>query len=94
MTRPRIQIIPHLNYAELIRRYETCEDPKTKTYWLAIQLLSQPETPLTVEQVAETLGFSADWVRKLARRYNRLGPVGIVHSHPRSQRSQSRTTQN
>ncbi|MBD2096442.1 hypothetical protein H6F90_14990 [Trichocoleus sp. FACHB-591] len=83
MSRPRIQILPHLAHAELVRRQEECQDPKTKNYWLTIQLLSQPHIPMTVEQVAEILGFSTDWVRKLAGRYNRLGPVRFIDSHQR-----------
>ena len=33
---------------------------------------------MKVEQVAEITGLSADWVRKIARRYNEKGPVGLV----------------
>jgi hypothetical protein len=79
MSRPRIQIAPQLEYSEITRRYEMCQHPKEKKYWLTIQLLSQPEEPMTVEQVAEVLGFSSDWVRKVARRYNRLGASAFVH---------------
>lgn len=87
MSRPRIQIISHLDYSELTRQYEECQDETVKNYWLAIQLLSHPETPLTVGQVAEVLGFSADWVRKVARRYNHLGPASLIkNSHPRRRR--------
>ena len=74
MSRSRIQIAPHLNYYQLTQRYEQCLDPKKKNYWLAILLLSHPDIPMTVEQVAEVIGFSTDWIRKLAGRYNRLGP--------------------
>lgn len=86
MSRSRIQIIPHLDYAELIRRCETCQSSKTKSYWLAIQLLSRLEEPMTVDQVAETVGFSADWVRKLVHRYNRLGPIALTDSYQRHNR--------
>lgn len=80
MSRSRIRITPHLNYSELTQRYQGCLDPKRKNYWLAIQLLSHPDAPMTVEQVAEIIGFSTDWVRKLAGRYNRLGPEGLMES--------------
>lgn len=79
MARPRIQIAPRLEYSEIIRYYKTCQHPKEKNYWLAIQLLSQPDHPMTVEQVVEILGFSTDWVRKVARRYNRLGTAAFNH---------------
>ena len=79
MSRPRIQIASCLDYSEITRRYETCQHPKEKKYWLTIHLLSHPDEPMTVEQVAETLGFSTDWVRKVARRYNRLGASAFTH---------------
>lgn len=81
MSRPRIQILPHLNELELAQYYEACQNPKIKTYWLAIQLLSRSDEPMTVEQVAKKLDFSTDWVRKLAGRYNRLGPSALSESN-------------
>jgi hypothetical protein len=80
MPRPRIKIVPHLDHAELTRRYETCSHPVVKNYWLTIQLLSNPESPLPAEQVAQRMECSVDWVRKLAGRYNRLGPNAIANS--------------
>ena len=89
MSRPRIQILPHLDELELARYYETCQNPKTKTYWLAIQLLSRSDEPMTVEQVAKKLEFSTDWVRKLAGRYNRLGPAGLSENAHQIRKKQS-----
>lgn len=88
MSRPRIQIIPHLNESELAHQYETCQNSKVKTYWLAIQLLSRSKEPLTVEQVAKELGFSTDWVRKLAGRYNRLGASGLSETYQQGRNKQ------
>jgi hypothetical protein len=88
MSRPRIQIQPYLDYADLTRHYQECQDPKTKNHWLAIQLLGQPDTPMPVEQVAEVLGCSPDWVRKLARRYNHLGPA-VLTKQPQDHRRRS-----
>ena len=84
MPRTRIDIIPHLNYAELTQRYRRCRDVKERTRWLVIRLLSRPGNPMKVEQVAEITGLSADWVRKIARRYNATGPEGIVDGHKKS----------
>lgn len=89
MSRPRIQIAPYLSDAELTQRYETCQNTKVKGYWQAILLLSQQNPYLSVKQVADTVGFSADWVRKLAHRYNRLGAKGIA-AQPRSLRESLR----
>ncbi|UBF30569.1 helix-turn-helix domain-containing protein (plasmid) [Kovacikia minuta CCNUW1] len=87
MSRPRIQIVPHLNDTELIRRYETCQDGKIKSHWQVILLMSQQNPYLTVEQVAEQVNFSADWVRKLVHRYNRFGPRSITHESRSLRRS-------
>ncbi|BAY53253.1 MULTISPECIES: helix-turn-helix domain-containing protein [Leptolyngbya] len=91
MPRPRIQIAPHLTYAEIIHCLETCQDSKAKNYWTAIQLLSHPTEPMTVEQVAAMLGYSTDWVRKLAGRYNRLGSISLSEKR-RNLRKRSSTT--
>ncbi|MGH8002572.1 MAG: winged helix-turn-helix domain-containing protein [Brasilonema sp.] len=84
MPRTRIDIIPHLDYAELTQRYRRCRDVKERSRWLVIRLLSRPEKPMKVEQVAQITGFSPDWVRKIARRYNVLGAEGIVDGHRKS----------
>lgn len=92
MPRPRIQIVPHLTYTEVTHCVETCQNPKIKNYWLAIQLLSHPTEPMTVEQVAERLGYSTDWVRKLAGRYNRLGPISLLEARQSERRKASSTS--
>ena len=84
MPRPHLQILPHLDHPELTQRYRECTDPRTKSHWLVIRLLSDLDTPMTVEQVAAILGFSPDWVRKLVGRYNRLGPEGFITNHRRN----------
>lgn len=83
MPRPRIQIKPHLDYPELTRRYRHCHDGKERTRWLVIRLLTRPHNPMPVEQVAEITGLTADGVRKIARRYNSLGPEGLADGHRR-----------
>lgn len=87
MSRSRMRILPHLSFAELTQRYQECQNTKTENYWLAILLLSHPDTPLTVEQTAEQLGFSSDWIRKLVRRYNRFGAFSINSCHQQSKKS-------
>ena len=84
MARTRIEIIPHLDYADLTQRYRRCRDVKERTRWLVIRLISRPGNPMKVERVAEITGLSADWVRKIARRYNANGPEGIVDGHEKS----------
>ncbi len=89
MCRPRLQIIPYLSHTKLLKQYENCSDDKVKIYWLTICLLSQSNPPLSVEQVAETVHFSTDWVRKLAYRYNRFGPAGLTGHFQRRRKPRS-----
>ncbi len=92
MCRPRLQIVPHLSHTELIKQYETCCDDRVKAYWLTICLLSQPDPVLSVEQVAETVQFSTDWVRKLAHRYNRFGPAALTGQFQRRRKPRSHSS--
>ncbi|MEC4819933.1 MAG: hypothetical protein SAK29_42685 [Scytonema sp. PMC 1069.18] len=36
---------------------------------------------MKAEQVASITGLSAAWVRKIARRYNDFGPMGLVDAY-------------
>ena len=56
MPRTRMNIFPHADYAELTQRYRRCRDVKERSRWLVIRLLSRPEKPMKVEQVAEITG--------------------------------------
>lgn len=91
MPRARIEIVPHLDYAELTQRYRRCRDVKERTRWLVIRLLSRPGNPMKVEQVAEITGLSPDWVRKIARRYNHNGADGIVDGHQKKPGGKQKT---
>ena len=41
-----------------------------RSHWQVIWLLSRPEKGYSCQDVADLMGFSGDWVRKLVRRYN------------------------
>lgn len=60
----------HFSPAQLKQRYLACEDSVERSHWQAIWLLSRPEKGYSCQDVADLMGFSADWVRKLVRRYN------------------------
>ena len=81
MAQARIKLVPHLSYEELTQRYRACRDAKERSRWQAIWLLSRPTKPPSAEQVAEVIGFTPDWVRKLVHRYNDHGPGGLVDRH-------------
>jgi hypothetical protein len=90
MPRSRIQVSPHLSHTEITKRYEMCSDDRIKTYWQAILLLSQTDPYLSVEEFANTVHLSIDWVRKLVRRYNHFGAAGLTGEYAKNAVSRSR----
>ncbi len=70
MIKQRIALIEHLSPAELKQRYRTCGHSVERSHWQAIWLLSRPEKGYSCQDVADLQGCSADWIRKLVRRYN------------------------
>ncbi len=79
-----LKVIPHLDYTELTKRYKACKEPKERSRWLAIRLLSRPNRSMSIEEVANIVGFSPDWIRKIVRRYNQHGPDSLVDGHQKN----------
>ena len=77
MAQKSLVIINHLSASELHKRYTKCKSSIEKTHWQIIWLLARKENPLISEEVAKIIGCTPDWVRKLARRYNAEGPLGL-----------------
>jgi NADH/NAD ratio-sensing transcriptional regulator Rex len=90
MSRSRIQVTPHLSPTEITQRYKTCSNDRIKIYWQVILLLSQSDPYLSVEEVANTVQLSTDWVRKLVRRYNHFGAAGLTGEYAKNATSRSR----
>lgn len=63
----RIELKPHLSTDELHRRYRTIRDPIERARWQALWMLSQG---VPREEVARRMGYGAEWVRRVAARYN------------------------
>jgi transposase len=55
-------------------RYRTAKDPVVRSHWQVIWLLAQGWASA---QVAAITGYTTNWVRTLARRYNQQGPAGL-----------------
>lgn len=70
----RLHLQPYLSTDDLERRYRGAHDPVLRSHYQIIWLLSQGR--LTREVTAIT-GYSANWVRELAHRYNREGSAGL-----------------
>jgi transposase len=76
----RLSMPPHLMLDELERRYRTAKDPVARSHWHMGWLLAQGQA---AEQVAAVTGYTANWVRTMAQRYNRHGPAGLGDRRPR-----------
>jgi len=74
---PRLQVKPHLTYAQLTERFRRCADGRQKARWQALWLLSRPQAPYSAAQAAAVVGLTADGVRKLVKRYNTGGPAAV-----------------
>jgi transposase len=70
----RLVIARHLSCEELWARHQACQNVPERLRWQAIALLAG-RTPS--EYVSNATGFSAHWIRTLARRYNEQGPEAL-----------------
>ena len=61
----------HLSVDEIGKRYRMCKDARVKIWLQAIWLRAQGNG---TNEVAQTIGCKPDWVRRLVRRWNSLGP--------------------
>ncbi len=72
--RPHTPLAPHLTTRQLRQRFRHSKVATEKTHWQVLWLRSSGRT---TSDVAETCGFKPDWVRRLVRRFNALGPESI-----------------
>lgn len=70
----RLEIASHLTVSELKTKYREATNPVTRSQYQIIWLLALGNK---TEEVAETTGYSVQWIRELARRYNRSGLEGL-----------------
>jgi len=63
-----------MSVEELERRYRQATDGASRSQWQIIWLLASGQPS---EVVAQVTGYSRQWIRKLAGRYNILGEAGI-----------------
>lgn len=81
----RIRLHPYLSEHDLHERYRQTHDPVERSRWQFLWLLAQG---LTATAIAGVTGYSAYWIGRIARRYNRAGPDAV-----RDQRRHARTRQ-
>ncbi len=70
----RIRVEDHLTTEELERRYRGRSDGVERTHYQIVWLLSQGKL---TREVAGATGYSAEWIRQIAGRYNRLREQGL-----------------
>lgn len=73
MTR-RLTLPPLLTLDALEQRYRRATDAVARSQWQIVWLLAGG---MTTAEVAHVTGYSANWIREIARRYREEGPRGI-----------------
>ena len=68
-------VAPHLAVDDLADRYRHAHDPVARTHWQIVWLVAQGHH---VPEVAQLVGYTANWVRAIIRRYNADGPDALV----------------
>jgi transposase len=69
-----IDLKPHLELAELERRYRRTREGVLRTHYQIIWLLAQGQL---TREVAAATGYSRTWIQEIARRYNARGGAGL-----------------
>ena len=78
----RLKLMEHLSLVELEQRYRHAKGPVERSQWQILWLLARG-TPS--EQVAQATGYSLNWIRQIAQRYNTAGATGVMdqrHHNP------------
>ncbi len=70
----RIHVEKHVTTQGLEKRYREASDGVERTHYQIVWLLSQGKL---TREVVEATGYSAEWIRQIAWRYNRLGEQGL-----------------
>lgn len=70
-----LKVSPHLDHAELVRRFKLCEDAGERMRWQAVMLKAEGRT---ARDIADVCKRREDWVRRTVRAYNEDGPEGLV----------------
>jgi transposase len=70
----RVEIQTDLRAEDLHERYRQTTDAVERTHWHMLWLLKEGKSP---KEVAALLGYTARWVREIARRWNESGQAGI-----------------
>lgn len=70
----KLKLTEHLNIGELEVRYRGARDSVERSHYQIVWLLSQGKL---TREAAEATGYSPQWIREIARRYNERGEAGL-----------------
>jgi transposase len=68
----------HLTPKQIDQRFRECCQPREKSHWHVIWLLTRPDTQLTAHSAAKLVGVSPAWAAEMVKRWNRHGPDGLI----------------
>lgn len=77
-----LEIHPHLSIDNLEALHKEAKDPTKRSHYQIIMLLAKGRS---TRDISDITGYSIDWIRKLAHRYNQHGPNSLGdkrHDHP------------
>ncbi|MDE0089587.1 MAG: winged helix-turn-helix domain-containing protein [Candidatus Poribacteria bacterium] len=77
MKKKKHQVIPHFLVKVLRQKYLECKCSRERTHWHIIWLFADTTHPRTPRELAEIVGCTPDWVRKLLKRYNIEGEAAM-----------------
>nr|MBA2753192.1 helix-turn-helix domain-containing protein [Chloroflexia bacterium] len=67
-------VAPHLSTDELATRYRAAKEGGDRTHWQVLWLVARGRT---CPDVAETVGYTVNWVRTIVSRDYAGGPDGV-----------------
>jgi transposase len=70
-----VRIVAYLTPNELEQRYRQADDPVERSHLQIVWLLACGKR---VREVAEVMGYCANWIRIVVRRYNQKGPEAVA----------------
>jgi len=70
----QITLVPHLSSDELYQRYRSASEPRQRSHYQIIWLLSVGKK---TKEVASVTGYSLNWIYELVRGYNHLGAESL-----------------
>jgi transposase len=71
----RVEVKTEMTAETLYNRYRKAKDPVERTHWHILWQVKEGKSP---REVAELLGYTAGWVRRIIRRWNAAGEAGIT----------------